>query len=170
MMSFWPLPGLHWPNEALQAYGRCQRENLKMNPIDFQPISKKTHGYTPDEPPFLMSGVVNWRLSVRPPSWRPPTDIFETEDRFVVRVEIAGMADSEFSVTVNDNTLVIRGIRQDIPERRAFHQMEIHYGDFSIEVEFPAPVDISGVEAEYLDGFLRVSLPKATPRTIKIGE
>jgi HSP20 family protein len=141
-----------------------------MNPFHFQPNHMKQSGYSPDEPPFLISGVVSWKLSVRPHVWRPPTDIFETEDRFVVRVEIAGMTDADFSVTVNNNTLVIHGVRQDIPERRAFHQMEIHFGEFSIEVEFPGPVDSAGVEAGYQDGFLRVSLPKAIPRQITIGD
>ncbi|HVN55100.1 MAG TPA: Hsp20/alpha crystallin family protein [Anaerolineaceae bacterium] len=138
--------------------------------VQFNPNPIKRSRVAPDEPPFLMSGVVNWRLTVRPHVWRPPTDIYETEDRFIVRVEIAGMAESEFSVTVNNNTLEIRGSRSDTPERRAFHQMEIHYGEFSIEVEFPGPVDLSGVEAEYNDGFLRVSLPKAVPRQIRIGD
>ena len=116
--------------------------------------------YTHDESPVYITGMVDWKLSVRPHTWRPPTDIYETENRYVVRVEIAGMKASEFAVTVDDNTITIRGVRSDTTERRAYHQMEIHFGEFSIEIEFPGSVDISGVEADYDDGFLRVSLPE----------
>jgi HSP20 family protein len=139
--------------------------------IDLQLLKQgtpKSVRFIPDEPPYLFSGTVNWRLSVRPQAWRPPTDIFETEEKFVVRVEIAGMKDSQFSITVNNNTLGIQGVREDIHERRAFHQMEIHYGEFSIEVEFPIQVDVERVEAEYSDGFLRVTLPKVLPKNVKV--
>jgi len=139
--------------------------------VKHKPINlKHKEFYMPDEPPYLFSGVINWRLTVRPHAWRPPTDIYENEDRFFVRVEIAGMNDSEFSVTVDNNTLVIRGVRSDIPEKRAYHQMEIHFGEFSIEVEFPGSVDVNKVEALYEDGFLKVNLPKALPKQINIGD
>jgi len=136
--------------------------------LNLKPGSSKSDRFIPDEPPYLFSGTVNWRLSVRPQAWRPPTDIYETEERFVVRVEIAGMKENQFSITVNNNTLAINGVRDDVPERRAFHQMEIHFGEFGIEVEFPIQVDVERVEAEYSDGFLRVTLPKAQPKNVKI--
>lgn len=126
--------------------------------------------YTHDESPVYITGMVNWKLSARPHTWRPPTDIYETEDRYIVRVEIAGMKDSEFAVTVDDNTITIRGSRSDTAGRRAYHQMEIHFGEFSIEIEFPGRVDIGGVEAGYDDGFLQVSLPKSQPRQVEIQE
>jgi HSP20 family protein len=105
-----------------------------------------------------------------PHLWRPPTDYFEVEDRFVVRVEIPGMKDGEFSVSVENNLLTIRGDRQDTGERRAFHQMEIHFGEFSSEVELPANVDANQIQAEYEDGFLWVFLPKAQPKQILVGD
>jgi len=138
-------------------------ENVSLSPVRYPK-------YTHDTSPVYISGVVNWKLSVRPHTWRPPTDIYETEDRYVVRVEIAGMKESDFAVTVDDNTITIRGTRADLAERRAYHQMEIHFGEFSIEIEFPGRVDTGGVEAGYDDGFLRVSLPKSPPHQIEIGE
>jgi len=135
---------------------------------NFKPGSPKPVRLSPDEPPYLFSGTVNWRLSVRPHAWRPPTDIYETEERFFVRIEIAGMKENQFSITVKNNTLAISGVREDVPERRAFHQMEISFGEFSIEVEFPIQVDVERVEADYSDGFLRVTLPKVQPKNVKI--
>jgi HSP20 family molecular chaperone IbpA len=46
--------------------------------------------------------------------------------------------------------------------------MEIHYGEFSLEVEFPGSVDVDHVEADYDDGFLRISLPKIGPKQINL--
>jgi HSP20 family protein len=111
---------------------------------------------------------VNWHLTPHPNLWRPPTDVFETEDRIVVRVEIGGMHEGEFVVNFDQGILFISGLRPEVPEKRAFHQMEIHFGEFLTEVEIPVPIDIEKIEAIYQDGFLRVNLPKALPRQIKI--
>ena len=111
---------------------------------------------------------LNWRLSMRAPAWRPPTDVFEAEDTVVVRVEIGGMREDDFSIELNGRDLTIRGVRQDIQERRAYHQMEIRFGEFIINLKLPDHVDSDRVQAVYSDGFLRVSLPKALPRQIPI--
>jgi HSP20 family protein len=75
-------------------------------------------------------------------------------------VEIAGLRDQDFAVTLEHNYLVIAGSRPDIPERRAYHQMEIRFGEFSTVVALPGPVDSDDTAAEYSDGFLVVTLPK----------
>jgi HSP20 family protein len=108
------------------------------------------------------------REPMRPPAWHPPTDLYETEGAIIARVEIAGMSDDDFSIELNGRLLTIRGIRQDIPERRAYHQMEIRFGEFSIDLELPASVDTDQVEAVYSNGILRVLLPKALPHQIPI--
>jgi len=64
----------------------------------------------------------------------------------------------------------IRGNRPDILERRAYHQMEIFFGEFSTEVELPAPVLSDEVTAEYLAGFLRLVFPKDRPKKIRVTE
>jgi len=115
-----------------------------------------------------VSELVQWHLSPRPNFYRPPTDVFETEDKIVVRVEIAGMHEGEFSVNFDQGQLQISGARPEVPEKRAFHQMEINFGEFLTEVEIQIPINIELIEAVYQDGFLRVSLPKALPKQIKI--
>jgi HSP20 family protein len=125
---------------------------------------------SPDKWSFSESGLPGWRLTIRPPAWRPPTDVYETEEYVVVRVEIAGMKEDDFTVELNGRFLAVRGSRSDPPERRAFHQMEIHFGEFIIEIEIPVAVSSSGVSASYSNGFLRVHLPKARPRQITIQE
>ncbi len=87
-----------------------------------------------------------------------------------MRVEIAGMHEGDFTISIDQNVLSISGLRPDTAERRAFHQMEIPFGEFSTVVEISSPIDIDNVQAEYRDGFLLVTLPKAKPKEIKINK
>jgi HSP20 family protein len=101
--------------------------------------------------------------------WRPPTDVFELEDRLVVLVEIGGMRDGEFNVVLQDRRLMISGVRRRvIRERVAYHQMEVRYGEFRTEVSLPWPVNRESVSATYKEGFLRVELPHARNQQIHI--
>lgn len=102
--------------------------------------------------------------------WRPPTDVFETDRDLVVRVEIAGMREEDISILLSSRYLLIRGLRQDNPERRAYYQMEIYFGEFITEVELACPVVVNEVAAEYDKGFLRVILPKEAPHKIRVQE
>mgnify|MGYP000355193741 CR=1 FL=1 len=112
--------------------------------------------------------TAQWRVNMRASLWRPPTDVFETGASIVVRAEIAGMKEEDFLIELHGRGLVIRGARSDVPERKAFHQMEIRFGEFSIELELPAAVDPDRVEALYENGFLKVTLPKAQPHRVPI--
>ncbi|MFZ5880095.1 MAG: Hsp20/alpha crystallin family protein [Chloroflexota bacterium] len=100
--------------------------------------------------------------------WSPPTDMYETEDDLVVRVEIAGMKEDDFEVVLENNVLLIGGTRAESADRRAYHQMEIRFGKFATSVALPASVDIETARAEYKEGFLTVTLPKAKPNQIKV--
>lgn len=111
------------------------------------------------------------RVSSRSRAWRPPTDVYETEEDIIVRVEIAGMQEAEFSVLLEDTQVSIQGKRQDDnSERRAYHQMEIRFGEFCSQLELSWPIDSKNVEADYQDGFLWVRLPKARSHQIRIRE
>jgi len=116
--------------------------------------------YVVDDIQRLSPESVHLHLSMRSPAWRPPTDVYEIEDAVIVRVEIAGMHETDFSIVLDGRYLSIRGIRQDIPERRAYHQMEILFGEFSVDVEMPVAVDAENVQAIYQNGFLKIMLPK----------
>jgi len=109
--------------------------------------------------------AVTWH--VRASAWNPPTDIYETEAYFMVRVEIAGMRDDDFEVALENNVLMISGHRPDVNERRAYHQMEIRFGRFEIAVEVPVAVQFEQAAAEYKDGFLMIQLPKTNTINIK---
>jgi len=102
--------------------------------------------------------AVSWQ--VRSNVWSPPTDQYEMETAYIVRVEIAGMREDDFEVSFENNVLLVAGTRPDLPERRAFHQMEIRFGKFATAIAIPGPVSVDQASAEYKDGFLTVILPK----------
>lgn len=109
-----------------------------------------------------------WRIQKRSPLWRPPTDVFESEDAFVVVVEVAGMRGMEISVSLDKEVLSIRGMRADKGNMKAYHQMEIAYGEFESKVKLPRRIDQENIEATYRDGFLRVIMPKIKSKNIQI--
>ncbi|MDF1501129.1 MAG: Hsp20/alpha crystallin family protein [Anaerolineales bacterium] len=125
-----------------------------------------------DDDPWGAGSIhsLGWRSSKRSHAWRPPTDVLETDDAFIVIVEVAGMRGMDFSVTFDDLVLSIRGNRTDSNVRKVYHQMEIDYGDFASDIQMPHKIDAAAIEATYSDGFLRVMLPKTSPKSIEITE
>jgi HSP20 family protein len=134
--------------------------------VAFKP-NQRRNPPVPDKSDFV---IVNWRISSHPHAWRPPTDVYERDESIVVRVEIAGMNESDFTISLDQNILAVRGTRVDNAERRAYHQMEINFGEFITAVEIQTPIDADHVQAEYQNGFLWIYLPKAQPKIIKIKE
>jgi len=100
--------------------------------------------------------------------WRPPTDVYETDTCIVVKVEIAGMKENDFEVSLDSKRLIISGVRRDPAAKLSYQQMEILYGQFETDVQLPRAIAEEGVEATYQKGFLIVLLPKAKPRHVPI--
>jgi HSP20 family protein len=111
---------------------------------------------------------LSWRVSYHRRKWRPLTDVYETDAEFVIRMEIAGMIDTDFSIDVDHQMISISGCRQDVNLPRAFHQMEIPFGDFRVVIELPSIINLNEVAADYSDGFLQIHAPKAQPTPIRV--
>jgi len=126
--------------------------------------------FASDHEPGWSEGVHYYAFGLRQRgrAWRPPTDVFENDSEFTVLVEVAGLRGVEVSVTLDEQVLRVRGTRPELSGARAYHQMEINYGDFVVEVRLPVPIDRDRIDASYNDGFLRVVLPKAQPRRIPV--
>jgi HSP20 family protein len=99
--------------------------------------------------------------------YEPPTDVYETEDSVVVRMEIAGLTPDHFEILLSGDgqALTVSGSRQDPAqgERRKYYTMEIECGEFSRQVRMPTAIDAEEVSATYADGFLQIKLPKRIP-------
>ena len=102
-------------------------------------------------------------------TWRPPTDVYETDDNgVVVMVEIAGLGDGDFTIALAGRSLVISGERRDPAEKVAYQQMEIRYGRFRTQVHLPWAIDAAHTQAQYENGLLKVTLRKAQARRIAV--
>ena len=94
--------------------------------------------------------------------WRPPIEVFETDDELVVRAELGGLTRTEVDVQVDGDELVIRGARnvaRPVGHRR-YHESRVRYGPFEAAVRLPFPVAVELATADYVDGFLSVALPR----------
>ena len=100
--------------------------------------------------------------------WRPPTDVYETGDSAVVMVEIAGLSEENYEISLTGRVLVVSGERRDPAEKLAYHQMEIRYGRFRTEVHLPWALEGAEHAASYEDGFLRIKLQKAQTRRVPV--
>ena len=94
--------------------------------------------------------------------WRPPTDVYETEDIVVVRMEAPGLHVEDVSVTLHANTLVVRAMRRERQAhvKKRVLQLEVHYGLFERVVPLPEAIRHEEASASYVDGFLVVVIPK----------
>lgn len=109
-----------------------------------------------------------WVAARQHKAWRPPTDVYETDDCVVVKVEIAGMEDEDFGISLDGKQLIISGMRRDPASKLGFQQMEILYGHFETDVHLARAIEEDKIEASYQNGFLVVRLPKVKPRTVPV--
>ncbi len=107
-------------------------------------------------------------------TWAPPVDIYETADHaIVVKAELPDMTREDIEVTVEQNTLTVRGTKKlpaDVKEEQ-FRRIERTYGTFSRSFTLPNTVDATKVGADYRNGVLTVTLPfreESRPRTITV--
>jgi HSP20 family protein len=106
-------------------------------------------------------------------TWTPPVDIYEADGELVLNAELPDMRREDVDVTVENNTLTIRGERKlnDEIKQENFHRVERAYGSFVRTFSLPPTVDSTRIGAEYKNGVLTVKLPfreEAKARTINV--
>jgi HSP20 family protein len=92
----------------------------------------------------------------------PSLDLSETDGSLEVRMDVPGVDPKDLDIQVNGNLLTICGQRKEEHEEKGktFHRVERRTGSFSRSVTLPAAVEEEGVEAQYKNGILTVTLPK----------
>ena len=104
----------------------------------------------------------------RSATWRPLADIRESTEMMTIKIELAGVREEDIEVTLYEDALVVSGERQDDPERSEnlyYHEAQIRYGPFRVEMLILSPIDREGIQARYENGFLWVDLPKKLPES-----
>ena len=102
------------------------------------------------------------RCQVRPSGrlWNPAADVYQGNDGWVVKVDLAGVCPDELELILDGSNLIIRGCRRDTFYREGFtyQQMEITYSRFEKRVDFPCAIDPSSLKHDYKDGFLIINM------------
>lgn len=99
------------------------------------------------------------------PEWRPPCDVYETSQEWVLEAEIAGVEEADLEVLLYEDGLVVQGTRSwrgpASGERDLrVHAAEIRYGSFRIALRLPPALDRTRARASYDRGLLVVRIPK----------
>jgi HSP20 family protein len=95
------------------------------------------------------------------PGWVPPVDLVEHDDRYVLSMEVPGVARADVTLEFADHVLTIRGARPAASPDR-YSQLERGQGAFTRSFRFAAPVAGDAIGAELVDGVLTVSVPKTS--------
>lgn len=108
----------------------------------------------------------NWFRSHASDTWGPRVNLYETADRYVACVELAGMRREEIDLRAIDGFLHIGGTRSKpiVPGNATdvgVHLMEIDSGRFQRKIPLPSDVVVQQISASYCHGYLWVTLPRA---------
>ncbi|MCP4152959.1 MAG: Hsp20/alpha crystallin family protein [bacterium] len=99
----------------------------------------------------------------------PTTDIYETTDDYIVKLEVPGLSKDDISVELNNDTLTVKGERKEEKElnEESYHRLESFSGTFSRSFTLPKNVDAQKISADMKDGILNLKIAKAEIEKIK---
>lgn len=98
----------------------------------------------------------------------PSAEIDETETEVHLKLEVPGMQADDLDIEVTGEAVTIRGERKSETktEEKGSFRSEFYYGQFERTIPMPTHVKKDQVSAEYKDGVLSLTMPKA-PKEIK---
>lgn len=110
--------------------------------------------------------------------WTPATDAWETEQAFVVQLDLPGLTPDHVDVNFDRNTLTVRGTRGATIPQSEGADLRVFFaertpGSFSRSLRFPQYVESTKIEAAFTNGVLTITVPKAEtakPRKIEIAK
>ena len=104
--------------------------------------------------------------------WAPSVDISESEDEFLIKVEVPEVKKEDLNVQVNNGMLNISGERHHEMEDKKLHRTERYFGHFERSFKLPENVREDSIRAEQKDGMLYIHLGKTeiepAPRKLEI--
>ncbi len=105
--------------------------------------------------------------------WSPLTDIVEEKDNFVLRLDLPGLNREDVKINFTNNTLSVSGERkfENETKDKNYHRVERAYGKFYRSFTLPKEVKQEEIDANFKNGQLTISIPKAEeakPKEIEI--
>ena len=94
--------------------------------------------------------------------WRPPVDIYETNDGIVLKVELPGVNKDDVSVEVKDNVLTLKGERllDPVIKDEHYYRKERSFGKFSRSFSLQELIKPDLIKASFKDGVLTLEVPR----------
>jgi HSP20 family protein len=130
---------------AWQGFGRLTDLRDEIDRLFDAPLAELTHGSQ------LLSG------------WTPALDLHEDKDNVYVRIEVPGMKKEDIDLSLHDGSLSISGERRSEEKFKdaEIYRSERFFGRFQRTIALPTSVAADKVKAQYQDGVLTITLPKA---------
>jgi HSP20 family protein len=94
----------------------------------------------------------------------PDVDVSETDQAYVVKMDIAGLEEGDFTVEIMNGLLVITGQRKTEGQQREegqYYRGERNYGYFSRSIPLPEDIDTDKFTTTYDKGVLTITVPKS---------
>lgn len=114
-----------------------------------------------------------WSTEMAAGTWCPRSDLEETDDAYVMHVELPGVEPDDIEISLEEHTLSVQGERTFYEERSEddFTRRERSFGSFYRSVHLPSAVEADAVEATHHNGVVTITVPKSDqqrPRRVEI--
>jgi|FLYL01.1.fsa_nt_gi HSP20 family protein len=148
---------------------RTEREVSRWSPFRAEPFTWDPFGEFDRLSRQMAEFVDRWMQS---PVWSeaafvPAADLEETDDAYLVEVELPGVKKEDIDVELEGRRLAVTGERKEKERSGIVRRRTRTVGRFRYEVVFPGEVDDNGVEASFADGVLNIRVPKAESERAK---
>lgn len=123
------------------------------------------------EESMVRPGTRRWVEGPREGELRLPLDVYTTPEEIVIIASLPGLTPDEVDISIEGDTLMIRGELRPPLENVSYLFQERAYGAFSRTLTLNVPVEAAGAEAVFENGVLTLTLPKAEetkPKIIKV--
>ena len=111
----------------------------------------------------LFDEFAGMNRETRATTWTPAIELKDENDHLVVRAEIPGVEAKDLDVQVAREAIAIAGENryEKKTEENGFYRSEFRYGKFQRTIPLPVPVENDKVQADFNNGILTLTLPKA---------
>ncbi|MFC2067662.1 Hsp20/alpha crystallin family protein [Chloroflexota bacterium] len=102
-----------------------------------------------------------WRTFTTEQSLVPYTDVYEEDNKLIMKTELPGINQTDLDITLEGDRLTIQAEkREEVMEDATHHTRERHYGKYLRSFTLPYPVKESKIQAIFDNGVLELRLPK----------
>ncbi len=134
---------------------------MRLNPVkEFENLTSNLQRYFEDFPTFGLNAEENIL---------PRMDIMEDEKSVNMELEIPGMNKKDIKISVEDKVLKIEGEKKREEEKQGknYYRAERLFGKFERSFVLPDTIDTNKIDAEFIDGVLKINLHKTEVKKIE---